>query len=207
MDCAAKLAELEQNLAGCTRCGLAEQRNHIVFGRGAAAGRIMLVGEGPGGDEDRLGQPFVGRAGQLLDRILAAAELPREDVYICNVVKCRPPGNRLPAAPEVEACKPFLREQIRIVQPWLIVCLGALASQMLIDPQIRITRDRGHWYRKGAFWLMPTFHPAALLRDESKKRPVWQDMQAVRDKYRELCAASRSGNGAEAASGATSSSA
>jgi DNA polymerase len=187
MDCAAKLAQLQQSLAGCTLCDLNEKRTNIVFGRGAAAGRIMLVGEGPGGDEDRLGYPFVGKAGQLLDKILAAAELPPEDVYICNIVKCRPPGNRLPLPPEVEACKPFLREQIRIVQPKIIVCLGALATQTLLDQSARITRDRGKWQQKGAFWIIATFHPAALLRDEMKKRPVWQDMQAVRDKYFELC--------------------
>lgn len=186
MDCAAKLAELEQSLAGCQRCGLCRGRQNIVFGRGAAAARIMFVGEGPGGDEDRLGLPFVGRAGQLLDKILAAAELPPEDIYICNVVKCRPPGNRLPEAAEVAACKPYLREQIRIVQPWIIVCLGALAGQTLLEPGLKITRDRGSWRRKGAFWLLPTFHPAALLRDESKKRPVWQDMLSLRERYHEL---------------------
>jgi DNA polymerase len=151
----------------------------------------MMVGEGPGADEDRLGQPFVGRAGQLLDKIIAAAEFAPADIYIANVVKCRPPGNRLPNAMEVLACKWILREQIRIAHPKIIVALGALATQLLIDPEARITRDRGIWVKKGAFWIMPTFHPAALLRDESKKRLVWQDMQAVQIRYKELIAASR----------------
>jgi len=146
----------------------------------------MLIGEGPGADEDRQGLPFVGRAGQLLDRILAAAQLPPDDTFICNVVKCRPPDNRLPNSVEVEACKPHLREQIRLIRPQIIVCLGALASQVLIGPEARITRDRGRWLQKGSMMIMPTFHPAALLRDESKKRPVWEDMQAVRDQYRTL---------------------
>ncbi|MCL1874279.1 MAG: uracil-DNA glycosylase [Clostridiales bacterium] len=180
------LTNLAASLENCQGCELAQGRRHLVFGRGSPRARLMLIGEGPGADEDRLGQPFVGRAGQLLDKILAAAELPGDDTYICNVVKCRPPDNRLPNAAEVEACKPHLREQIRLIRPQLIVCLGALASQVLIGPQARITRDRGRWLQKGRMLIMPTFHPAALLRDESKKRPVWEDMQAVRDQYQAL---------------------
>ena len=187
MDCRVLLTELQKKMGDCTACGLCKTRQNIVFGSGAATAAIMLIGEGPGADEDRLGQPFVGKAGQLLDKIIQAAELPPHQLYICNVVKCRPPGNRLPSPEEAAICKGFLREQIRIVEPLIIVCLGALASQTVLnDPQMRITRDRGQWRRKGQFWIMPTFHPAALLRDQSKKRPVWQDFQAVAAKYKEL---------------------
>ena len=183
-----RLAALAATLADCQACSLAATRQHVVFARGPASARIMLIGEGPGADEDRLGQPFVGRAGQLLDKILAAAQLPPQDIYICNVVKCRPPGNRLPQPSEVLACKGYLREQIRMVAPNIIVCLGALATQVVVDPQARITRERGQWRQKGPIWIMPTYHPAALLRDESKKRPVWQDFQAVAEKYRQILA-------------------
>lgn len=186
MDCAQALEQLKNKIGDCQLCNLASGRQNIVISRGAPAARIMLIGEGPGADEDKQGLPFVGRAGQLLDKILAAAELPGEDTYICNVVKCRPPNNRLPNPDEVAICKPFLREQIKIVYPQIIVCLGALSTQVLIDEEARITRVRGQWHKKGAFWIMPTFHPAALLRDENKKRLVWQDMQQVRDKYRQL---------------------
>jgi len=186
MECQPLLDALQAQIGDCRRCGLCERRSHVVFGRGAAAARIMLVGEGPGADEDRLGKPFVGAAGQLLDKILAAAELPPGDTYICNVVKCRPPGNRVPLPEEQEACKGFLREQIRIVQPWIIVCLGATAGQTLLSPARRITRDRGRWQQKGRFWIMPTYHPAALLRDESKKRDAWADFKAVKQLYTQL---------------------
>ncbi len=186
MNCAQALEQLKEQIGDCQLCDLATGRQHIVIGRGAPAARIMLIGEGPGAGEDKQGLPFVGRAGQLLDKILAAAELPTEDTYICNVVKCRPPNNRLPLPEEVLVCKAFLRKQIKIVYPQIIVCLGALATQVLVDKQAKITRVRGQWLKKGAFWIMPTFHPAALLRDENKKRLVWLDMQEVRDKYRQL---------------------
>ncbi|MEG2213376.1 MAG: uracil-DNA glycosylase, partial [Clostridiales bacterium] len=133
------------------------------------------------------GCPFVGKAGQLLDKIIAAADLPQGDMYICNVVKCRPPGNRLPTPEETIACKPFLREQIRIIQPKIIVCLGSLASQIVLnDGAFRITRGRGVWVNRGRFPIMPTFHPAALLRDQSKKRPVWEDFLQVSAKYQRI---------------------
>jgi uracil-DNA glycosylase family 4 len=181
-----ELILLEQSLKDCQLCPLAATRQHMVFGKGSLHADIMLIGEGPGADEDAQGQPFVGKAGQLLDKILEAAELPPDDIYICNVVKCRPPGNRLPQPPEVEACKPFLRQQIKFIAPKIIVCLGALAAQVLISPDARITKIRGNWIGKGPLMIMPTFHPAALLRDESKKRPVWLDMQAVRDYYHRI---------------------
>lgn len=170
-------------MANCQDCPLGKTRHKLVFGKGSPTALIMLIGEGPGADEDRLGLPFVGRAGQLLDKILAAAQLPMEDVYIANVVKCRPPGNRLPNPAETAACRVYLREQLRIIQPKIIVCLGAAATQLVVDPRAKITKLRGQWVQKGEFRIMPTFHPAALLRDESKKRPVWEDMQQVRDAY------------------------
>lgn len=180
------LNELEKKLLECSRCGLCRTRTNMVFGKGSHSAGVMFVGEGPGEQEDLQGKPFVGKAGQLLDRIIAASELPPEHVYICNVVKCRPPGNRLPNPEEVEACKPFLREQIRLIRPKIIVCLGALASQIIIRPEARITRDRGHWVQKGSFKIMPTFHPAALLRDPAKKRLVWEDMKQVRDEFKKI---------------------
>lgn len=146
----------------------------------------MLVGEAPGAREDELGRPFVGAAGELLNRILQAAGFKREEIYITNVVKCRPPGNRLPTPDEVQACRPYLENQIKLVNPKIIVCLGALATQALIAPGARITRLRGQWIQKDGIYYLPTFHPAALLRDESKKRPVWEDFKRIRALYREL---------------------
>lgn len=180
------LGNLEKELEGCSRCPLGATRTHMVFGRGSLTARVMFVGEGPGEQEDLQGKPFVGKAGQLLDKIIAASSLPPNEVYICNVVKCRPPHNRLPEPREVEACKPFLREQIRAIRPKIIVCLGALAAQTIVRPEARITRDRGRWVQKGSFEIMPTFHPAALLRDPAKKRLVWEDMQQVRDEFKRL---------------------
>jgi DNA polymerase len=146
----------------------------------------MLVGEGPGSEEDRQGIPFVGAAGQLLNRILEAADIERSEVYIANVVKCRPPGNRLPQRNEVAACLPFLLRQIEIVSPKILVCLGSLATQALISPESRVSSVRGIWHARGEIRIMPTFHPAALLRDPAKKRPVWEDMKQVRDAYRQI---------------------
>ncbi len=177
------LTELAQSLTGCKRCVLGETRTNLVFGRGSETATVLFMGEGPGADEDKQGVPFVGRAGQLLDRIIEAAELPADDIYICNVVKCRPPGNRLPAPPEIAACAPFWQKQLELIRPAIIVCLGAVATQTLVDPRAKITQVRGIWVEKDGYKIMPTFHPAALLRDESKKRPVWEDMKKVRDLY------------------------
>ena len=177
------LPELEQAMAGCKRCVLHEHRTTIVFGEGDPKARLMLVGEGPGANEDTTGRPFVGVAGQLLDRILWAAGFAREEVYIANVVKCRPPGNRLPEPSEVAACFPCLLTQIRLIKPSLIVCLGALATQSLVDSRAKITKVRGEWYEKAGMKVMPTFHPAALLRDPSKKKPVWDDFKKVREAH------------------------
>lgn len=181
-----ELKNLEQKLKSCTGCALGHTRTNLVFGKGSLTATVMFIGEGPGQQEDLQGKPFVGKAGQLLDRIIAATELPPEHVYICNVVKCRPPGNRLPNPEEVAACIPFLREQVRWIRPKIIVCLGSLATKIIVSPNARITRDRGQWVQKGAFKIMPTFHPAALLRDPNKKRLVWEDMKKVREEFMQI---------------------
>ncbi len=183
---ASSLDELKQIVSACRRCRLRDGCRQVVFGEGKPEADIMLVGEGPGKAEDELGRPFVGAAGQLLDNILASVGLSRAGVFIGNVVKCRPPGNRLPTPDEVKTCTPYLQAQLRIIEPKIVICLGALAGQILVDPSLRITRDRGQWVIKDGLLIMPTFHPAALLRDPSKKRPVWQDFQAVIQRYEQL---------------------
>ncbi|MDH7480018.1 MAG: uracil-DNA glycosylase [Syntrophomonadaceae bacterium] len=177
------LAELQAICLNCTECGLAAGRTKVVFGEGNPQAKILLVGEGPGKTEDQTGRPFVGQAGQLLDRILASVGLKREEVFIANVVKCRPPGNRLPTPEESLACRPYLDAQIFLINPLIIICLGALATQTLIDPKGRITTLRGQWVKKEGYWLIPTYHPAALLRDPNKKRPVWEDFKEIRRRY------------------------
>lgn len=170
----------------CRLCPLRQTCNGVVFGEGPRASRLMLIGEGPGGDEDIAGRPFVGRAGQLLDKILLAAEINREEVYISNVVKCRPPQNRLPDADEVKACKGYLEAQIRLIKPQIIICLGALATQTVIDPQARISKIRGRWFIRQGIKMMAVFHPAALLRNAQYKRPTWEDFKLIRDEYKAL---------------------
>jgi len=177
---------LAESVMECQRCNLRQNAANVVFGEGNPKAALMFVGEGPGAEEDRLGLPFVGTAGQLLNKIMAAAEISRKEVYIANIVKCRPPGNRLPQKDEVDACFPHLSAQINLINPKIIVCLGSLATQVLIDPKAKITKVRGCWHDYNGIRLMPTFHPAALLRDPSKKRPVWEDIQLVRDAYRRL---------------------
>lgn len=178
-----KLREVEEKAIACKRCGLRAGCKQVVFGEGKPDARLMLVGEGPGGDEDRLGRPFVGRAGKLLNRILEAAEIKREDVYITNVVKCRPPGNRNPVQPEVDACSSYLAEQFKLIRPEIVVCLGALATKTIIDKNAAITRVRGQWHEKEGMRVIATFHPAALLRDPSRKKPVWEDFKEVMKYY------------------------
>lgn len=170
----------------CRGCRLAETRTHTVPGEGDPHAALMLIGEGPGEQEDLTGRPFVGAAGQLLDRILAAAGLSREQVYICNVVKCRPPHNRIPEPDECQACMGYLRQQVALVKPKIILLLGATAAKAVLGPEIRITRDRGVWHLSHGVWILATFHPSALLRDSTKKRPVWEDMQAVKEKMHGL---------------------
>jgi DNA polymerase len=146
----------------------------------------MFIGEGPGREEDLQGRPFVGPAGQLLDKMLAAIGMERGEVYIANIVKCRPPQNRVPTDEEAQACLPYLRAQTGLIKPRIIVCLGATAAMYVYDPNVRITRERGIWKEKKGVWILPTYHPAALLRDPDKKREAWADMQALRAKREEL---------------------
>jgi DNA polymerase len=178
----AALLELRAEIGDCTRCPLAEGRTELVFGEGSPDARLVFVGEGPGRDEDLSGRPFVGAAGQLLDRIITAIGLRREDVYICNVVKCRPPGNRDPKPEESEVCGRFVRRQIAIVQPDVVVALGKPSAQFLLSTDRPISKLRGRFHDLDGVAVMPTYHPAYLLRNESAKRPVWEDMKQVRDR-------------------------
>lgn len=179
-------ALFEQQVSACRMCGLCEGIRNKVPGQGDHASPLMLIGEGPGQVEDEEGLAFVGPAGQLLTRMLAAVELPRDRVYICNIVKCRPPQNRVPTEEEAAACKLHLRMQVALVRPKVIVLLGSTAAKNTLGPEIRITRDRGHWFERKGVWMLPTYHPSALLRDQSKKREAWEDMQRLRDKLMEL---------------------
>lgn len=178
---------LEQACLHCVRCKLANTRTHVVIGNGNPNADVMFIGEGPGEQEDRQGTPFVGPAGQLLDKMLLSIGLERADVYVANIVKCRPPGNRDPAADEKEACMPFLRYQTLLVQPKIIVCLGRIAAQSLIDPEFKITKEHGIWYERKGFWMIATYHPSALLRDPMKKRPAYEDLKLIRQKIDEIC--------------------
>lgn len=182
-----ELTVLDNKVKECTKCILHQKRTQTVFGMGNPFAEIMLIGEGPGRDEDIQGLPFVGKSGQLLDKILAACGFNREDhVYIANIVKCRPPGNREPEPEEREACLPYLQKQIELIDPKIIVLLGGTALRGLIDPGARITRVRGDWMIWKKFSVMPTFHPSALLRNESQKKDAWDDFKKVYHKYREL---------------------
>ena len=177
---------LAQEVFSCDKCRLCQTRQNVVLGEGNLHAALMFIGEGPGAQEDATGRPFVGAAGQLLDRMLAAIGMTREQVYICNIVKCRPPQNRVPEPDERSACMPYLRQQVALVRPKIIVCLGSTPTRALLGDQMRITRDRGVWQLKKGVWFMPTYHPAALLRDLDNKRPAWQDFKAIRDKLIEL---------------------
>jgi len=168
-----------EEIGDCRRCKLCDGRSKIVFGDGSARARLMFVGEGPGADEDRQGLPFVGRAGQLLNQIIKAMGFAREEVYIANVVKCRPPDNRVPQPDEVAACTPFLYKQIEIINPRVIVTLGSPATQALLDTTAGITKIRGTFREYRGIRVMPTFHPAYLLRNPAAKKDVWDDMQKV----------------------------
>lgn len=180
----------------CQRCGLGATRTNVVISRGNPTARIMIVGEGPGENEDLQGLPFVGKAGQLLDKILAAVNFDSDrDVYICNIVKCRPPGNRKPLDDEMKACIPYLHEQIRLIDPPILLLMGATAVQGLIGDKRGITKIRGQWLNWQGRLCMPMLHPAYLLRNPSKEKDspkwlTWQDIQTVRAKYDELCTAS-----------------
>jgi DNA polymerase len=175
-----RLEVLAEAVRSCTKCGLSQHRKQTVFARGSGSSGVCFVGEGPGADEDAQGLPFVGKAGQLLDRMIEAMGLARDEVYVCNVVKCRPPDNRKPEVDEMAACLPYLNEQLELIQPRVIVALGATAVQGLFGTTEGITRLRGKWktYR-GQVDVMPTFHPAYLLRTPAAKREVWEDLQDV----------------------------
>jgi uracil-DNA glycosylase family 4 len=177
----ASLQAIREDIGDCQRCKLHEHRKTIVFGEGDPKAKLVFVGEGPGAEEDASGRPFVGRAGQLLDKIIVAIGLKREDVYIANIVKCRPPGNRTPERDEVETCEPFLSRQLAFIRPDVIVALGSPAFQCLLRTREPITRARGEWREWNGIKVMPTFHPAFLLRSPDKKREVWEDMKKVRD--------------------------
>lgn len=165
---------------GCPRCRLAETRNHVVFGEGSPDAEVMVVGEAPGADEDRTGRPFVGRAGKLLTLLLATVGLRREQVYICNVLKCRPPGNRNPMPDEVEACSPYLLRQVELVKPRAIAAFGAFAAQTLLGTPTPIGKLRGRVHDFHGVPLVATYHPAALLRSSAWVRPTWEDLQRLR---------------------------
>jgi len=182
------LDEVRAALGDCTRCGLCERRNNIVFGDGHPDADILFVGEGPGESEDLQGLPFVGRAGELLTQMIEKGiGIPRSEVYICNIVKCRPPNNRNPLPPEVEACSPFLQGQIDAIRPRVIVTLGKPAASLLLGREVAITRMRGTWHDYRGIPLMPTLHPAYLLRQYTpeNRRAVWEDLKAALDKSRE----------------------
>jgi uracil-DNA glycosylase len=178
------LEAVRTELGECTRCKLHKTRTNIVFGVGSPEARLMFVGEAPGEDEDLQGYPFVGKAGQLLTKMIEAMGLRREDVYICNTVKCRPPNNRNPEADELLACEPFLKGQLGAVKPEVIVTLGKFAAQALLREQTPITRLRGQWREYEGIPVMPTFHPAYLLRSPAEKGKVWEDLKQVMQRLR-----------------------
>jgi uracil-DNA glycosylase len=178
-DKAAALRAIREDIGDCTRCRLHKGRTHLVFGVGNVNADLMFVGEGPGADEDAQGEPFVGRAGQLLNNMIAAMGLRREDVYIANVVKCRPPGNRTPEKDECDTCSPFLMRQIAVIQPKVIVALGAVAAKNLLAMNDSMANLRGRWYDFRGARLAVTYHPAYLLRDPRQKKEAWKDLQMV----------------------------
>lgn len=177
---------LEAVCENCRDCELCETRHHVVFGAGNQNSKLLFIGEGPGEQEDLQGIPFVGPAGQLLDDMLSIIDVTRKDCYIANIVKCRPPRNRDPRPQEQEACFHYLDNQIDLLDPQIIVCLGRIAAQRIIDPDLHITTDHGHWtYRLGR-WMMPMYHPSALLRDVNKRPETFDDLLSLREKMREL---------------------
>lgn len=179
--------KLEEACLRCERCGLKEGRHQVVFGVGETRARVLFVGEGPGEHEDLEGEPFVGRGGQLLDKFLAAVDLDRhKNIYIANIVKCRPPQNRDPAPEEQEACIGWLRNQFALLRPGIVVCLGRIAGQKLIKPDLRITREHGRFFGKSGVLFMATYHPAALLRNPNQKPEAFADFLALREKIDEL---------------------
>ena len=183
-----ELTALRQECLSCTACPLAATRQKVVFGVGMEDAEVLFVGEGPGANEDATGEPFVGAAGQLLDRMLAGVGLSRQkNIYIGNIVKCRPPGNRDPLPEEQDACIGWLRRQTAILRPKIIVCLGRIAACRIMDPEFRVTRQHGQFVQKNGVWMMGTFHPAAILRNPAQKADAFTDLVALRDKIEAVC--------------------
>ena len=178
--------QLFADASSCTACPLCETRTNCVFGTGNREADILFVGEAPGEQEDLSGTPFVGRAGQLLDKYLYAVDIAREDVYIANILKCRPPKNRDPLPAEEDACIDYLREQVRLIKPKIIVCLGRIAAMRLIKPDFKISKEHGTWFEKGSFVMTAVYHPAALLRDPRRKEEMLADMQEIKRKLDSL---------------------
>lgn len=172
--------DLEKSILECKKCRLCTNRTNIVFGQGNKKARLMFIGEGPGADEDKQGIPFVGKAGQLMNNAFQALEINREDVYIANIVKCRPPSNRVPEDDEAQTCLNYLRNQVILIKPKIIVLLGSTALKNILGKKYGITAVRGNWMEKNGIKYMPTWHPAALLRDENKKIEFWQDLKEVK---------------------------
>lgn len=179
------LEVLNSRVSRCLKCRLGSTRKNFVFGVGNLKAKLVLIGEAPGADEDEQGEPFVGRAGQLLNKILVAVQLRREDVYICNILKCRPPNNRDPLPDEVDACEPFLKKQLEIINPKLILCLGRIAGQTLLKTNATLSELRNNVYVYQGIRVLVTFHPAALLRNPNWKRPAWEDVQKMKKMYDE----------------------
>lgn len=181
--------DLERRCHNCRKCALADTRTNVVFGAGQKNAEILFVGEGPGEQEDLTGEPFVGRGGLLLDDMLSLIGLSRKsNFYIANIVKCRPPQNRDPLNTEQDACIPWLEEQIALLNPKIIICLGRVAAQRLIKPDFKISQEHGQWFRRGDAWITAIYHPAALLRSPEKKPDTFVDLRTIRERIREVCA-------------------
>lgn len=182
-----KLDELEKSCLGCKKCGLWETRTNVVFGTGSPDAEVLFIGEGPGEQEDLKGEPFVGRAGKLLDDMLTLIELDRTKIYIANMVKCRPPKNRDPLELEQQACSDWLRAQIDLIDPKLIICLGRISAMTYIRPDFKITREHGRWYEVDGRRVMALYHPAALLRDPGKRPETFVDLKTIQAEIRSVC--------------------
>ena len=181
-------SELKENCLNCRKCGLCETRRNVVVGVGNENADVLFIGEGPGENEDLQGEPFVGRGGKLLDKMLNAVDLDRnKNIYIANIVKCRPPRNRDPKPEEQEMCIDWLRNQVKLISPKIIVCLGRIAPQKLIKPDLRITKEHGLVFQKGEFLMMPMFHPAAIVRTPNQKLDAFNDFLILREKIKEIC--------------------
>lgn len=180
------LSEVEKYCLQCNKCKLSETRNNVVFGEGNEHAQIMLIGEGPGHNEDNTGKPFVGKAGHLLDKMLDSIQISREEIYITNIVKCHPPDNRNPSTEESDKCINYLRWQVKLIKPKIIVCLGAVSAKKLLRPDFSISKERGIWIEKKGIYFMPTYHPAYLLRNPSAKKFAWEDLKMIKNKSMQL---------------------